>query len=343
MKIAFIFHDHGFGGIQQHILLLMGGLRERGHEVIFIGPRDSWMGDRCAERGFPVHHLAMHGMFDIFSHLRFRRFLRDWKPDIIHAHGVRGSKYALAADPARTVCTMHATHPAWKYLKKCSHIIAVSKAVRTTLAAEGCPEARITVIYNAILDAPRGDKATLRKELGIPPQAFAIVNAGRFIYDKGQDVLLQAFPKLPRQAELYYVGDTSTPFGQTIVSHVHDPRIHFLGYRNDLPRILPAFDLYALNSRREACPVGMIEACAAKLPIVASEIGGIPEIIANGKSGILVPPDDSDELASAISLLMRDPAKAAQFGTEARQNFLDKFTLDKMIDATLAVYRKEIA
>jgi glycosyltransferase involved in cell wall biosynthesis len=106
---------------------------------------------------------------------------------------------------------------------------------------------------------------------------------------------------------------------------------------------LPAFDLYALNSRREACPVGMIEACAARLPIVASEIGGIPEIIANGKSGILVPPDDSDELASAISLLMRDPAKAAQFGTEARQNFLDKFTLDKMIDATLAVYRKEIA
>lgn len=341
MRILFIFHDHGFGGIQQHILLLMGGLREGGHEVIFVGPRDSWMGDRCAERGFPVYHLAMHGMFDLFSHLKFRHFLRTWKPDIIHAHGVRGSKYALAADPARTICTMHATHPAWKYLRKCNRIIAVSKAVRSTLVAEGCPETRIRVIYNAIPDSPRGDRAALRRELGIPPDAFAIVNAGRFIFDKGQDVLLKAFPCLPSSAELYYVGDTATPFGQEIVSQAHQSRIHFLGYRGDLPHILPAFDLYALNSRREACPVGMIEACAAGLPIVASEIGGIPEIIENGKSGLLVPPDDPDELGTAISLLMRDGMKATALGLAARQQFLEKFTLDKMVAATLAVYQEK--
>src|SRR5690606_31602406 len=125
---------------------------------------------------------------------------------------------------------------------------------------------------------------------------------GRFIRDKGQDLLVQAWSQVadPR-LHLYLIGDPANQFGRDVQNLPQDhDRIHYLGYRNDVQRILPAFDAYALSSRREALGLSVIEAFAAGLPVIATAVGGVPEIVVPDQTGWLVPPENPVALADAI-------------------------------------------
>ena len=107
------------------------------------------------------------------------------------------------------------------------------------------------------------------------------------------------------QAHLWLVGDPNTDHGRQVQAMAaQHPRIHFLGYRNDVQRILPAFDGYVLSSRREAMPLSLIEAMAARLPIVTTSVGGVPEVVSDGESGLIVPSDDVGALTRATQRLL---------------------------------------
>ncbi|MGD9687073.1 MAG: glycosyltransferase family 4 protein [Desulfobacter sp.] len=338
MRIAQVLHSHGFGGAEKHALLLMLGLVKRGHDVIFVGPRDSWLAEQCFVHNIEVFHLRMAGMFDFWSYYRLWDFLRTWKADIVHGHLLRGAKYAgVSAGKAIPVCTAHAT-TARKHMGGCRHIIAVASVVRDNLLAAGYPENRLSLIYNGIADVPRLDRTLLRKELGIPSDVFAVFNAGRFIRDKGQDLLVSAI-KLLSGAHLYLAGDDSTSFGEEVKALAkNNTRIHFLGYCPDVQRILPAFDIYASSSRREAFSLALVEAFAASLPMVATAVGGVPELIDDGVNSLLVSSENVHDLARGIDVLAKDRDLRDRLGQHARYKYLKSFTVEKMLENTESLY-----
>lgn len=354
MRIVHVLHSHGYGGAENHALLLMRGQRRAGHEVVFAGPHDSWLARACQGEGIPVHHLAMSGLYDPLSHLRLRLLVRRWRPDILHGHLIRGAYYAGRAAPRSgrpiAICTAHAT-TARKHMGRCRHIIAVSEAVRDNLIRHQYHPGRITTIYNGVPDVPHGDRTALRRELGIPDDAFAVANAGRFIPDKGQDLLIRALPDCPPYVHLYLIGAPDTPFGEQARALAGDqanqagPRIHFLGYRPDVQRILPAFDAYALSSRREALPLplALAEAFAARLPVVATTVGGVPEIVLDGQTGLHARPDDAASLAAGLTRLASQPAEATALAAAGRARFESQLTVERMVRETLSVYTRCLA
>ena len=347
MRILHILHSHGYGGAENHALTLMAALREAGHEVMYAGPGDSWLAQRCQAAGIPARPVRMSGLADIGSHLALRRTVAQWRPHIVHGHLVRGAHYAGWAawrqPGAHALCTAHAT-TAHKHMGRCEAVIAVSGAVRDNLLRHGHATSRIHLIYNGMPDAQRADsaeRAALRRELGIGKQAFALVNVGRFVRDKGQDLLVQAMAQAPVQTELFLLGDPGTEFGRHVqqMAGGHG-RIHFLGYRDDVPRLLPAFDAYVSSSRREALGLSLVEAAAAALPTIATRVGGVPEVVLDGRTGQLVPTEDAGALARAIAALAATPDAARSLGAAARRHYLDTFTVGHMLAQTLDLYRR---
>lgn len=347
MRIIHVLHSHGYGGAESHALLLMQGLRQAGHQVLFAGPQDSWLGESCKTQGIETEQLRMSGLFDLSSHWTLRRLVRRWRPDIVHGHLVRGAQYAGWSvgrhGPAIAVCTAHAT-TAYKHMGRCKHIIAVSKAVRDQLIAHGHQPHDISVVYNGVPDSPAASalqRAALRQELGIADKAFAAVNAGRFVRDKGQDLLVQALAACDDRVQLYLIGEPNTEFGRQVQQLAsRDPRVHFLGYRSDVQRLLPAFDAYVLSSRREALGLSLVEAFAARLPVVATAVGGVPEIVIDKSTGLLIPPERAAAIAEALNTLVRHPPMADTLAANGRQFFVDRLTVQQMVDQTLAVYQR---
>lgn len=348
MRIIHVLHSKGYGGAENHALMMMKGQRALGHEVMYAGRLDSWLGRACQEHGIPATHIRMSGLFDLRSHWALRRLARNWKADVLHGHLIRASWYVgLAAGKAGkrgqhaiAISTAHAT-TADKHMGRCAHIIAVSHAVQGKLVERGYEPARITVIHNGIPDGPATDRAAVRRELGIPDGQFAAVNVGRFIHDKGQDLLLKAMsgPAVDASLHLYLIGDPATDFGRALQAAKPDtPRVTYLGYRGDVQRLLPAFDAYALSSRREACPISVIEALAACVPLVATAVGGVPELVIQDQTGLLVPTEDAAGLAAGLDQLRRDEGLRQRLAATGRRFYETHLTDGVMVDKTLAVY-----
>lgn len=344
MRILQVLHSHGYGGAERHCLALMKGLRALGHEVLYAGPADGWLARECQAAGLPTEHLRMSGLFDVPSYLKLRRLARRWRADVVHGHLVRGAQYAgLAArglPGVATVCTAHATTAA-KHMRRCDHIIAVSEAVQANLLRHGHPAGRVLVIHNGMPDGPTRPAPQVRAALGIAPDEFAVFSAGRFIRDKGQDLMVRAVQQCRVPVTLWLAGATDTAFGTEVRQlAAGDARIRFLGYRDDVQALLPAFDAYLSASRREAFGLSLAEACAARLPIVATAVGGVPEIVEHGRTGLLVDSEDVAGLAAALERLVRERALGESLGDQARARFLERFTVERMVRDTAALYQR---
>lgn len=370
MRIVHVLHSHGYGGAENHVMMMMQGQRAAGHAVMFAGPLDSWLGKACAEAGIEAVHIPMHGLYDPWSHWQLHRLVKRWQPDIVHGHLIRGAAYAGRAGHMQckplAVCTAHAT-TAKTHMQRCAQIIAVSDAVKRNLVAAGYAAKRIAVVHNGVPDGPHGtsqgtpdelaaQRVALRRELGIPDGVFAVANAGRFIHDKGQDLLMKAMGQTSGDAQsgvhLFLIGDPATAYGENLqqtLQALRDidvqaaSRIHLLGYRKDVQRILSAFDAYALSSRREALPLSLVEAFAARLPVIATTVGGVPEIVLHENTGLQVPPDDATALGQAMARLHSDRALAARLAASGRQHYEQHLTAERMVASTLDVYAHALA
>lgn len=352
MRIVHVLHSHGYGGAESHALLMMRLQRDAGHDVWYAGPMDSWLGRACAAEGISHEHVPMHGLFDLWSHWKLRSLVRRVRAEIVHGHLIRGAMYAgWAGHHARkplAVCTAHAT-TARTHMQRCAQIIAVSGAVKSGLLAGGYPADRVKLIYNGVPEAPpppsAAQRAALRAELGIDDDTFAVVHVGRFVRDKGQDVLIEAMASTPAHLHLYLIGDPETDFGRSVLRtrEAHPalrPRVHCLGYRNDVQRLLPAFDAFALASRREALSIAIIEAFAAGVPVIATQVGGVPEIVRHELTGLLVPADDAGALARGLTRLSEDASLRAVLIDRGQLLAVQPLTAGRMLARTLAVYKR---
>jgi glycosyltransferase involved in cell wall biosynthesis len=345
MRIIHVLHSHGYGGAENHVVILMRGQIAQGHEVMFVGPLDSWLGKACKEHGIPATHLRMSGLYDVFSHFKLWRLVRSWRADVVHGHMIRASYYVgHAAHRDRRPLAISSAHTttAVKHMQRCRHIIAASNAIRKNLLAHGYREDETSVVYTGVHDSPVQDRAALRRELGMADDVIAVAHAGRFVADKDQAAMVKAMGLVDHpKVQLFMIGANDGAYGDSVRQLPQDAsQVHYLGFRSDVQRILQAFDIYIQPSLREGLPLAVSEAFVARLPVIASRVGGMPEVVLHEQTGLLVPPNDPPALAAAISRLAHDRALAAQLAQAGRRLYEEQLRADIMVDKALAIYER---
>jgi len=359
MKIIFVLHSHGAGGAERHLLQLMQGLSASGIECIYAGPLDGWLGQQLQTAGFLCKQISFTGFLDLLSLWRLVRLIRHEHADIVHGHLTRGAYYSgLAAKFSRAVniATAHSTN-AGKWFGRARYIIAVSDAVNRFLVSCGYPANRIRTVHHGVPDyttLPRPSRETMHAELKLENKsankqenkldsAPVLAMVARFMPAKGQDVALRALATMQqKQWTLVLAGSLETPYAiemQALAEQLDiADRVRFIGHRDDVHNIYACADILLAPSRREALSLTLLEASAFSLPIVATDVGGIGEAVADGETGLLVPSEDTAALAHAIGTLLDNPNLRQQMGHNARRRYEQLFTLQGMTDRTIAVY-----
>ncbi|MDM3855693.1 MAG: glycosyltransferase [Aphanizomenon gracile PMC649.10] len=278
--------------------------------------------------------------------IAYRKIVQEFQPDIVHAHMMTGVVLARALrweNRYILVATVHNEfQPSSLLMGLADRVIAVSKAVKNSMAQRGIPEQKLRVICNGTLGSPRTRKISDYQPLSLQSPAIATV-AGMY-KRKGITELIAAFEEIAQDfpaVHLYLVGNGpdkqifESQAQATAVSH----RIHFEGFQPEPQRYLLACDIFVLASHRDPCPLVLSEAREAGLAIVATKVDGIPEALDNGNAGILVPVQDSHQLAQALVKLLSD-ANTLQEWKQRSQDNLEWLNVARVHQETLAVYEE---
>lgn len=354
MKIVHVLSSYGVGGQERVALDLAIGQRARGHDVAVISlapPPDGAMADEFRDAGIVVDRVVKRGGLDATLIPRLAFALRRHRADVVHTHNPLPLIYGAPAARligARAIHTKHGKNPGTRGLmalrKAAARLTHAFVAVSDTTAAQAREQndARtITVIPNGIrLDRYTPDPAAriaARKELNLPDDAWVVGTVGRVDDNKNQAMLVRAFATLPSACRLVIIGDG--PARAAVEAEVArlGGRGQMTGRRMDVPKLIHAFDVFALSSVLEGLPLVVPEAMAAGLPIVSTAVGGIPSVVAEGETGLLVPVDEQ-AFAGALQRLERDRELARRLGTRGREVALAKYSSDAMVDAYLALY-----
>jgi glycosyltransferase involved in cell wall biosynthesis len=346
-KIAHIDTGKDFRGGQELLLSLARGLRRRGHHQLIVCPVGSPLAKRAAAEHFELAPIGAGAITALRRRLSSEHF------DIVHAHDGRAqniSALASAGLPLRRVASRQVAFPPrrplihrWKYAKTCHGIIANSEAVRGVLIAAGIPAANIEVIPPGIelpAELPNaGLRAEARARWGFSSEDFVIGHAGAFTREKGQDVALEAArlfaPRLPH-ARMLLVGDGPERRNPT-------EGIAILpGFLDDLNEFYAALDLFIMPSRSEGWGLTALRAMANGLAVIATDVGGLRELVEQGKTGWLVPPDSPPALADAVEAAASDPARLCEYGRIARERAA-QFSIERTVELTEQFYTRLLA
>ena len=309
---------------------------------------------------------------DLVATLRLARLIRRERPDILHTHtakaGTVGRVAALLAGRRAPPIVVHTFHghvlrgyfgPLRSHFfrllerwlaARTTALIAVSPQVRDDLVALGvAPPQRFVVVRLGIeLDervaAGHNGRAESRRYLGIEPDRFAVGWIGRMTAVKRTDDVLVAFKRLREEgidAVLCMVGDG--PDRPELERRAHELGVVrdtlFLGYQEDVAPFYAAFDALVLPSSNEGTPVSAIEALAAGRPVVATRVGGVPDVVQEGRDGFLVDPGATDDLAERLTRLARDPDLRERMGAAGRERVLPRYAVARLIDDVDRLYR----
>jgi glycosyltransferase involved in cell wall biosynthesis len=279
-----------------------------------------------------------------------------WRPDILHSHGYRcdlvDSRVAGRLGIPR-VSTMHGftggdlRNRLYEWLqrreaRRMEAVIAVSRALGDQLAAAKVSRERLHVVPNAY--SPRAhfaERSAARRELGLPQEAYVVGWVGRLTVEKGADVLVDALAHLGQEPVLTsFVGDGDQRQSLVTRSAATAPgRVFWHGLVLDAARLLRAFDVFVLSSRTEGTPMVLFEAMNAGIPIVATRVGGVPDML-RPQDALLAEPDDPQSLATAIRETMRNPAAALARVASARARLDAEYTVAPWVERHAAIYRQ---
>jgi glycosyltransferase involved in cell wall biosynthesis len=354
-----------YGGGERYLELLFDRLDRARYRTLLICPEPGPFVRRMKERGVETHLIHLAPLFNPIALWRLTRLLAREQVTILQTHGARANFYGriagrLAGVPV-IISTVHNSlkdyevrslrRMLYSFLLRLTlplvhRIICVSDANRRDLIDE-CPaaEARTQTVYNGVDPSAfplEPDRQKVRQELGIT-QGPLLVMIARLTEQKGHRYLLQAFPELLNtwpQLCCVFVGDGELreQLHRLAVELAVEGSCRFVGVREDIADILAAADVVVLPSLSEGFPFVLLEALAMGCPIVASQVNGIPEMIENHKTGLLVPARDPQALAAAIQEVLSDPAAGSKMGAEGRAVVYERFTVDHMVANTTAIF-----
>ncbi len=359
------------GGIKRHLEVLFSGLSRERYLLYLAAPPDSELFTSLrpfAQKVFPVSiGEGWHPSRDWNIILHLRRIIRDEKIDLVHTHGVRagilGQMAALAAGNPPVVATIHNSQKPRErffiffrlvqgFLNRiaANHIITVSKALKDEVRSyQWTPAHKITVIYNGINpDDYKCQPLLPFSALGLTGGLPVVGTVARLEPKKGIRYLIEAVPWIERQygpVNCVIIGDgpERNALEELVRRMKLTERIKFLGFQKDIPRLIQLFDVVAVPSIQEGLSIFCLEALASARPVVASAVGGIPEIIKDGRTGILVPPADPEALAHGVLTLLRDRELAQKLATEGRQLVSREFSQYQMLRKTEEIYKKVLS
>jgi glycosyltransferase involved in cell wall biosynthesis len=359
-----------------HLLALCAGLTAAGHSVEVAAPSGSDVAQAAVSAGFPVHGIPLvgplHPLYDPRAILALRHVVSEGRFDLVHAHGFKagfiGRLGAMLGGAKAVVVTAHnhvlsRTDTAASARNRYRNVerslaglvrryIAVSESIRLELVdGYGLPPERVITVHNGVDPTPylaEQDRAAARAELGLPADATVIGLAARFSTQKGLRHLIGAVPLLRAEMPgIIVVLGGSGPLESELREHAvaveATGSIRWPGFVEDIPRFLSALDVYVSPAETEALGIALIEAALAKIPTVATRVGGVPEVVLDGETGLLVAPADPAALAEATLTLLRDPERGRTLAAAARERCIREFAPARMIERTLAVYAEALA
>jgi len=340
-----------FGGPDRQILALMERAAQVGiqQQYLVIGRRGQGAGrnvvDKARERGLSASLVVSQGRMDPRPLWSLWRTAREGKMDIICTHGYlpdflgrvvgRLSGCGLVA-VSRGFTARARSIRAYEWadrrvLRSFDHVVTVSEALRQQLIRCGLSPARVTAIHNAVGEIEPLPRAQARAALGMSPEAFVVGCVGRLSPEKGHRIILDATARLVGRgitAKTVICGDG--PEMPALVAQRRrlglEDAVLLPGWRTDVDQILSAFDVFVLPSFTEGMPNALLEAQAAGVPAVASAVGGVPELISDGETGILAPAGDSEALAAAVGKLYRDADLAHSLAAAGRARVAERFS-----------------
>ncbi len=369
-KVAYLITLPEIGGAQMHVLQLLEALDRSRFEPILLTAGEGWLTERARERGvrvYPLRHLRrpIHPVHDWRALWEIRGILAREKPDVLHLHsskaGILGRLAGKLARVPRILFTAHgfsfherlAPLPlqgsVWleRVLAPLSDVIVpVSEYDRErALRFNLCEPMRLQVVLNGIeTERFRGDRRhATRAALGLEPEDLVIGMVARFAFPKHPEFLLLALQPLLESRpniRLIFVGSgPDFPRIQLLALELGiAEQVTFLGNREDVPDILAAMDIFTLISRFEGLPMTIIEAMAAGLPVIASDVGGVSELIDEGLTGFCVPSGDEEAIRRAFTRLLDDPERARRMGEAGRARARTEFDTSVMIRRVEALY-----
>lgn len=354
LRIVHLVISGDVAGGQAVALRLAHAARERGDQPAFVTPGEGPFVEKARAGGFGVATIDLGRTFRVRGAARLRRLLDG--ADLLHTHTLAAANTLSAlASPVPVLRHLHIenhfrppTEPVLRRLdnwtaRRCASLVAVSKDTRRAYLEQGYPD-RIEVVYNGIDLDRSGRPAALRAELGIPDGAPLVGEVARLCDVKGQRELIEALAEIP-DARLVLFGRDLEQGGafqagleRTAAKHGVADRVVFAGHRPDAAGLVGDLDVFALPSWTEGLPVVVLEAMARRRPVVATPVGGTPEVVADGETGLLVPPRDPQALAAAIRELLADPQRRERMGEAGYRRAAERFSAGAMSRRVLEIY-----
>ena len=333
------------GGAEEYFLRLCEDLRARGHRVLVVTKRDTPLRARVEERllplGVELFAWRTNGKFDLKTYGKLRALIRREKVDLVHTHLTTASWMgALAARSCRVPGVAHVHGMDKKtWFQHADYQIAVADAVKKYLVEQGVHSKNIARLYVGLpLENVSIEMATARQKLGLdlPHDAHIVGVVASLIERKGHRFLLDAMSQidnaqLPDNSQLHAVFAGEGVLRAELEAQVRvldlQQRVHFLGFRDDAKTIMAACDIVALPSLKEGLSSAAMEAMWLRRAVVATAIAGMPELVVDGETGLLVPPADAASLACALEKLLNDDtlrARLADNGHDWLQQHFDE-------------------
>jgi glycosyltransferase involved in cell wall biosynthesis len=368
MKVLIVLHGLITGGAERNAVALMPRLRDQGAQVklcTLSTRRDGPLADEFAASGIERLDLSAARLIDVAAHRRLVSVLRQGQFDLLHAQDQYATLAGMAARMWMRVPLVMTRHvmaertDTWRrairarLIFAAAHynidaVIAVSEAVRQEFSAQSGRElSRIDVIHNGIEVAKYDSlrRETIRARLGWASDQPVIIMVAVMRLGKGHDVLFKAVPLMRQSVPNLRVVLVGSGRLEATLRSAAAPvgGIEFIGERSDVADLLAASDVLVLPSDNEGLPTVLIEAGAASLPVVATRVGGVAEVVEDGSTGHLIDRGDVAGLAKTAIRLIKDGDGARRMGRAARQRVEERFSIETQASRTMAVYRRVLA
>lgn len=368
LKVVTLLATPRYGGGERLAIEITTRLDPERYDRVFAVSR--WSDEGTPAEAALEARLERSGVRLVKLRRRSRLAVRAWRPllqelrsaDVLHSHMFGSNVSAAILSGLARVPVFVAHEHTWSFegqplrrfldreliARRSDAFVAVSRADRRRMIEiEGIDPDDVLFIPNGVPPTPPASEADKRTELGIPPDAFVVGSVGALRPQKAFDVLIRAAAILRRRLpELHVaiVGPGSAADREAVSSLSAElgltDNVHLLGARSDVAQLLQAFDVAAVSSDFEGTPLSVLEYMEAALPVVATRVGGIPEMVTDGVEGLLVDPRDPEALAEALLRLARDPERRAEMGARGRERRRREFDIDTTVRAIEELYEQ---